>query len=290
MIDRFYKDSIVNKLMIPASRKVTWLLILFFLTIPIIGILDFITGPDITFALIYLLPVSAIAWLNNRFAIFLASALTVATWIAVDFLSGRFPLDIVAYLWNFSSRFLVLEGVAILLSVLKHTLLESHELSRKDPLTQALNIRTFMELAENEIYRSMRSGTPLTLVYLDVDNFKAINDTYGHNAGNVLLLTIVQSIQQNTRKNDLVARLGGDEFAILLPDTGFESARITMTKIREILLKSTEDLNWPVTFSIGALTCIQMPETVEALIGMADKLMYTVKAGSKNDVAFSLYP
>jgi diguanylate cyclase (GGDEF)-like protein len=280
----------MNRLMMFEKEKAVWLTTTSFLAIPVIGIADFLTGPTITFALIYLLPVSAIAWLSTRSAMLLAAVLTIVIWITVDFISGRFPPSLLTYTWNFSSRLIVLETITILLSELKRALLDARELAHRDPLTDALNSRMFLDLAEHEVLSSARSGTPLTMVYLDVDNFKTINDTFGHNTGDTLLVTIVQTIRLHARKSDLVGRLGGDEFAILLADTGPESARAFVAKIRKVLLDVTARRNWPVTLSIGVLTCMQMPASVEALIGMADKLMYTIKGNAKDGIAFSIFP
>lgn len=281
----------IKQLASPGKAAIFWLSILFFLIIPFVGLIDFWTGPAITFALIYLIPVSAVAWLNDRrVTIVLASSLTVMTWIAVDYFSERFSPNIIAYSWNFFSRFSILLIVTTMLSALKQSLLDAHHLSRRDSLTNALNNRGFMELAEREIYRSTRSRHALTIAFLDVDDFKTINDTFGHNAGDRLLIAIVESLHLHTRKSDLVGRVGGDEFVILLPDTGQDAAKSTMNNIRKMMIEEAGKLNFPVTFSIGVLTCIQPPVSVDDMLGMADTLMYKVKTGSKNDIVFSLYP
>ncbi len=168
--------------------------------------------------------------------------------------------------------------------------MDAHNLLRRDPLTNALNIRGFKELAEREIYRSTRSGNALTIAFLDVDDFKAINDTFGHNAGDMLLAAIVETLILNLRQSDLVGRVGGDEFVILFPDTGQDVAKATAAKIRMILMENTAKLNFPVTFSMGVLTCIQPSMSLDAMIGMVDKLMYSVKTSSKNNIVFSVYP
>ena len=272
------------------ERSALRLSTLFFLMIPGVGLADYYTGPSISFSLIYILPISAIAWLNSRPATVLASIITALTWVIVDFKSNRFPLSIAAYTWNFSSRIIVLMMISILISALRHALLQAQHLSRRDALTNALNHRGFIELAEREVYRSTRSGEAMTLIYLDVDNFKTINDTLGHNVGNDLLASIVDVMHRTTRKGDLVARLGGDEFAILLPNTGQEAAITTVTKIHKNLSFIGVELNWPITCSMGVLTCVEMPKSLDAMIGMADQLMYTIKAKSKNGIAYSLSP
>ncbi len=264
--------------------------ILFFLTIPSIGLVDYYTGPFISFSLIYILPVSALAWLNSRPSTVLASIITALTWVIVDFKSSRFPFSILSYTWNFSSRIIVLMIIATLISALRRALLHAHHLSRRDSLTNALNYRGFIELAEREIYRSTRSNEAMTIIYLDVDDFKAINDALGHKVGDGLLVSIVDVMHRTTRKSDLVARLGGDEFVILLPDTGQEAARSTVTKIRKSLLDLKAGPNWPITFSMGVLTYVEMPKSLDAMVGMADQLMYTIKVKSKNGIAYSMYP
>jgi diguanylate cyclase (GGDEF)-like protein len=275
----------------PDNKNIFAFSILFFLMIPAVGMVDYLTGPTITFALVYLIPVAAFVGLNVRLTTtVLASILTAVTWIVVDHFSDRFSLNIIVYSWNFFSRLSILLIVSITLSFLKKSLLDAHNLSRRDPLTNALNVRGFKELADREVYRSTRSGNALTIAFLDVDDFKSINDTLGHSAGDKFLAAIVETLLLNLRHGDLVGRMGGDEFAIPFPDTGQDAAKIIVAKTRTVLMENTAKLNFPVTFSIGVLTCVQPLASVDAMIEMADKLMYKVKAGSKNDVIFSQYP
>lgn len=139
--------------------------------------------------------------------------------------------------------------VTTTLSALKQSLLDAHHLPRRDPLTKALNNRGFVELAERELYRATRPGHALTIAFMDVDNFKTINDTFGHSAGDILLATIVESLRLHTRKSDLIGRVGGDEFVILLPDTGQDAARVIVSKNKVMLIEEANKLNFPVTFS-----------------------------------------
>lgn len=282
----------IKQPVIPENKELPIVIsILLFLTIPAIGLVDYWSGPDFTFALIYLFPVSVIAWLaNGRAATSIASIVTVITWTFVDYYSSRYSIHIPSYAWNFLSRLIIFFLFSNMLSALKRSMLTTKHLSIRDPLTNALNNRGFLELAEREVYRSKRSGKALSIVFLDVDNFKLINDTYGHNAGDKLLISIVEFLHMHTRQGDLIGRIGGDEFILLFPDADQDMARMIVNKIRGVFTNDSEKMLYPVTFSMGVLTCLEPPPSVEDMIGMADKLMYKVKTGSKNGVIFFQYP
>jgi diguanylate cyclase (GGDEF)-like protein len=133
----------------------------------------------------------------------------------------------------------------------------------------------------------IRYKTPLTVAFVDVDNFKVINDRFGHVTGDKILGIIASTIQRHLRKTDIVARVGGDEFATLLPDVGEEAAKIVVPKMQRKLLDEMWLNNWPVTFSIGVVTCVTPPNSVDEILNMADKLMYSVKNSGKNDIQYS---
>jgi diguanylate cyclase (GGDEF)-like protein len=127
------------------------------------------------------------------------------------------------------------------------------------------------------------------LAYIDLDNFKIMNDQFGHSVGDQVLRTVVSSARKYLRKTDVVARLGGDEFALLMPETDQESARIALSKIQSGLLEEMRQSHWPITFSIGVLTCMATPQTTDALVSLADELMYSVKRNGKNAIKYSSY-
>lgn len=260
-----------------------------FLLIPCIGTIDYFTGAEFTFSLFYLLPISLAAWFTSKRIVLTASILTAVIWLFADFSAGRFHYNSIAYLWNFVSRLVFLAIVGGLLLLLKKALNREHELSRTDYLTHAFNSRAFYKLVELEMSRSSRYRHLLTLAYLDIDNFKFINDTFGHQIGDKLLCAVVDVIKSSFRKSDVVARLGGDEFAVLLPETDQDDARTSITKIQNRLENMTRENNWSVTFSIGVVTYIKMPPTVDKLIELCDQGMYSVKNTSKNGINYSLY-
>ncbi len=154
----------------------------------------------------------------------------------------------------------------------------------KDGLTDLYNHKYFENSLENEVERSERYGNHLSLLMIDVDNFKKYNDTYGHLAGDKLLQNIAAAIKKNTRKIDLAARYGGEEFAVILPSTPrtLKTRREGLEKVGERLLDSVRNMDHgTITISIGAAT-YQKGETLAGLIERADKALYKAKNKGKD--------
>ncbi len=162
------------------------------------------------------------------------------------------------------------------------------KLTRRDDLTGALNRRGFFEVLGDESKRSQRYLHPLTVVYVDLDDFKLVNDLKGHKTGNLVLQEVARTMQSILREVDFVARLGGDEFALLLPETGAENVRVVLDKLRTALMNEVNAHDWRVTFSIGAVTFNDPRVTAEEMIAKADELMYSVKLSGKNRVEHSV--
>jgi diguanylate cyclase (GGDEF)-like protein len=182
--------------------------------------------------------------------------------------------------------------VFVLTAVLRSDLITANQqeriIARTDALTGLTNMRSFHEQAEAEIYRATRYDHPLTLAYIDIDNFKTVNDTLGHEEGDNLLRVVAKRMLQDARKTDLVARIGGDEFVVLLPETDQAAAKIVINQIHRNLNEESSKHAWPVTFSIGVLTCTGTPPRVGEMIKAADNLMYAVKHRGKNAVNYSV--
>ena len=168
---------------------------------------------------------------------------------------------------------------------LKQALEREQKLSRCDPLTQVANRRAFFEALEVECRRARRNGWPVSVAYVDVDNFKNLNDSMGHAAGDALLTTVAGTMKRNLRAGSCVARVGGDEFALMIPDVGLREVEMTLHRIRGLLLKEVQSNGWPVTFSIGAVMFNKPVESGEEMIHLADQEMYSVKNRSKNDIS-----
>ncbi|WP_416305995.1 diguanylate cyclase [Neptunicella sp. SCSIO 80796] len=170
------------------------------------------------------------------------------------------------------------------------SLQRERHMARTDSLTGANNSRYFYDLLEQEMESSRRYQKLITLIYVDLDNFKQVNDQQGHNEGDHLLCEVVRCMKHYRRESDIIARVGGDEFAMLLPKTDKQGARVAITQIRTKLLEAMQQKGWPVTFSIGVLTCNEVPESSDKMVKMVDELMYSVKRHGKNDICYGTYP
>ena len=260
-----------------------------FVLVGLIGFVDYLTGYEYAFSIFYVLPISLITWLANQGVGRVASILSAIVLFFADLSAGNTYSHPFIPIWNALIRLSFFILITFLLDSLKKSLQREQELSHTDYLTTAANSRYFYEIAQTEINRFQRYQHPFTIAYVDVDNFKFVNDHFGHSIGDLVLKTVVNSLKKRTRKTDLVARLGGDEFALFFPETNQESARVIIASIQEAILTEMQKNNWPVTFSIGVLTCNVAPNTTDDLVNMADKLMYSVKLHSKNAAIYSIY-
>jgi diguanylate cyclase (GGDEF)-like protein len=253
-----------------------------------VGILNHLAGPDLSIWILYLIPIFLVTWFTERWIGILISIASASTWWIADYTSGAPYLDHVIPYWNYTARLCSFIILTSILSALKHTMEKEKELSRIDFLTRVGNSRYFIELTNMEIDRARRYGHPLTVVYIDLDNFKTINDRFGHSTGDNLLRLVANTIKNNIRLSDTVARLGGDEFAILLPETGPELAEAITRKVQKINLEIMQKNGWPVTFSIGVATFISPPSTVDEILKISDNLMYAAKNNGKNMIKYEV--
>jgi diguanylate cyclase (GGDEF)-like protein len=136
-----------------------------------------------------------------------------------------------------------------------------------------------------ELGRAERSGKPLSVAYIDVDDFKTVNDRLGHQAGDALLVSVALTLQESVRTFDCIARLGGDEFIVLMPEIDQEGARVVVERIRRMLDEIFREGHWSSTLSVGLVTFVSVPASIDEIIKAADDLMYSAKKGGKNLVA-----
>ena len=248
---------------------------------------DYRIGTGLPVAVFYLPSIVAASWFLGRtpgvgFAFVSAGLGTLVERIAGA--STRLML------WNGASQLLFFVLVAVLVSVLAEQTVQLRILAREDPLTGIPNRRAFFGALDRALEWSRRQGVPWVLAYLDVDNFKKINDTKGHGVGDAVLQQVARTLREGTRRIDVVARLGGDEFALLLPNTDAVEAETVVNKLLVLLEEAMQRNGFEVSFSIGVVTFAVPPDSLDTAVAMADACMYRVKTRGKAGAVFRTWP
>jgi diguanylate cyclase (GGDEF)-like protein len=250
----------------------------------IIGLARCVTGPEYALSLFYLLPIALATHCIGCTAGIVISCCSAVTWLMADLnMLAMFRNPVVPAI-NAIFRLLVFLFVTRLLWALETTLEQQRTLALSDPLTQLANRRAFLELAERALKMAQRFGHPLSILYLDLDNFKTVNDRYGHHAGDVLLYRMARCIRDHIRDVDITARMGGDEFCVLLIDAPAISTWLIAKKLQTQILALMHQGQWPVEVSIGAATFISIPESVDQMIAVSDGLMYAAKQDGRSAI------
>lgn len=255
-----------------------------------LGFLDYVTGLEVRIFPLYFVPVGLAAWRGTRRSSLGVAAAAISAWEVASRAGGqRYEWAVTEY-WNVAIQFCSLLAFALLLARLRELVELERTTSRTDALTQVHNSRGFLDLLTGEMDRARRYRHPLTLVYLDLDNFKLVNDQHGHAAGDAVLVRFAQLLRAGLRKSDCVARLGGDEFAVLLVETRSEQARPLLERIRTRVRDEMKAQGLPVTASVGAVELGDPKETADDFMRRADALMYESKRGGKDAMLVTSSP
>jgi diguanylate cyclase (GGDEF)-like protein len=245
-----------------------------------LGHADYAGGRDLNFAPFYVVPIALVTWGSGLSAGITLSAASAAAWIVAETFQGA-DYTTPSYLWNSLIRAAAYIGIAILLARFRKTLRAERVRARTDYLTGAANAAHFSEMAVRELRRARRSRRPMSIAFVDVDDFKQINDHYGHAAGDRVLQAAAGAMRRNVRRGDVVARVGGDEFVMLFPETDEACAGVLIARIRQSLGEELEREGFQVSLSVGIATFAVPPRSVEEMVSAADQAMYTVKAATK---------
>ena len=164
---------------------------------------------------------------------------------------------------------------------IRRTQSQLEDLAIHDPLTRVMNARTFSDRLGQELRRNRRYGRPLSLLYLDLDDFKVVNDSHGHQTGDAVLRLVAEAIRGAVRQADIVGRLGGDEFAVLMPETGADVAEAAAGRLAKSLREAFHG-NPSVTASIGIVSCTDTGAGPDDVLHKADRAMYEAKKLGKD--------
>lgn len=247
-----------------------------------IGIIRYLTGPELALSLFYLFAIILVTWYAGKWSGIFISTVSAMSWLVADlWMLDSFSSILIPYL-NESFRLIVFLIITLIITKLRMISDNYKELARTDHLTGIANRRAFFDLANLELKKARRYQSPISVIYIDIDNFKQVNDHLGHHIGDKLLRSVAKTIKKNIREIDVIARFGGDEFGILLAETGLKSAALVARKLKERLVKLVQKNKWPVTFSIGVVTFERIPASVSEMIDSADAQMYLAKQNGKN--------
>ena len=220
------------------------------LLIVLVALIDVLTGPEISFAIFYVIPIVLVTWFTGRPLGVATSIASAIAWFIADTASGTtFSHPLIRY-WNGSTRLAFFLMTTFFLPLLQ-TLEREKELARRDYLTGAANRRFFVESLEGELVRSQRYARPFTIAFADIDNFKAVNDRFGHAVGDQLLAPWFHERPRISGK-----AIWSREWAEMSSRSSCRkpvptAARTAVLKLQSALLDEMLQKDWPVTFSIG---------------------------------------
>ncbi|HEX2139371.1 MAG TPA: GGDEF domain-containing protein, partial [Woeseiaceae bacterium] len=265
----------------PECQLVIWCL----LQILFLGIMDWLTGFELSFAVFYLVPVSVAAWYGTGTTTYGVALVATGMWFVVEYATDyTYSAQWILY-WNSAVRLVFFGVVAFLICQLRSHVESQQRLARTDHLTGLLNRAGFMELSEVLASSAARYDLSLVIGFIDLDGFKKVNDTLGHYHGDEVLKTVGETMTQMTRESDISARLGGDEFAVLLPNTDLDGARAYFGKLHlELLDAMRRHGGSDIGVSIGAVVFERGPPPLDEALRLADDLMYRAKKSGRTSV------
>ena len=259
------------------------------LLVTAVGYVHTLTGLAYEFHAFFIVPILGVSWfLGARFGYALALLAAIEWFLADQMLTGA-QSSLLPLLFNTVIRLAIFAGGAWLVGSIRNTLLRESRLAREDALTKLPNRREFLERGHQAFAQAQRQGAPFAAVDIDLDRFKEVNDTLGHEIGDRLLRSVAAAMRAHVRASDVPGRLGGDEFALLLPNMKTDTVQVYVEKLRLALLDAMQAERWPVTFSIGVASYRTTPPDFDALLKQADELMYEVKRGSRDSILLREY-
>jgi diguanylate cyclase (GGDEF)-like protein len=241
-------------------------------------------GRSVTVIDFLFVPVVWVGWFARARWNGYAVAAAAATTSAVVAVVAETQASVAAATASGLARFALYLVVLALLGMMRRERAAHQQAAATDQLTGAANSRAFRAIASAEVERAQRYGRELSLAYLDVDDFKAVNDNLGHPEGDRVLLEVSHVMRSMVRSVDTVARIGGDEFAILMPETGAADAAGVVERVhREIARLSTVD-GGRVPCSVGLVTFDRPPASLKELVAAGDELLYRAKERGKDRI------
>jgi diguanylate cyclase (GGDEF)-like protein len=265
----------------PAVRLLAWLLGA--AAVILLAFLRDETEAEYGIASAALLPIVTVTWVSGRLGGLLLTAVAMVAWTAADIVPGHHSGIWWAPYVNGVMRFLTYSFVTLVVSRLHTALARERRLSSYDALTGVLNRRTFLDIGDAEGDRARRYRHPLAVAFLDLDNFKHVNDANGHHVGDAVLHAVGTALRESLRSTDRVGRIGGDEFAVIFPEIGSDEANEAAIKLAEAVRLGLAGYP-PVSASIGIAWFERADRPFADMLRAADEAMYAVKNGGKDGI------
>jgi diguanylate cyclase (GGDEF)-like protein len=241
------------------------------------------TPPTARFGILYVIPVLLVTWTDGLIwgIVFGISSIALRETVALD----QMPLD-TPLPWRIANAGAYVAVLAVAIAGLRNLRRSQTQLAQlviQDQLTNVLNARAFADRLGEELDRNRRYPRPLALLYMDLDNFKIINDSHGHQTGDAVLRLVADAMRSSVRHSDIVGRLGGDEFAVLMPETDAQladaAAKRLVAGLRNVFQGTPN-----VTASIGVVSCTSTDASTDDVLRRADQAMYDAKKMGKDRV------
>jgi diguanylate cyclase (GGDEF)-like protein len=240
------------------------------------------TPPAARLGVLYIIPVLLVTWSEGLLWGIVVGVASIALREAVAW--DQTPTESLGWRIVNGIAYVTVVGVAMAgLQRLRHSQAQLARLVTQDPLTNVLNARAFADRLGHELERNRRYPRPLALMYMDLDDFKIINDTHGHQTGDAVLRLVADAMRTSVRTADVVGRLGGDEFAVLMPETDAQLADAAAKRLVASLRNVFKGIP-NVTASIGVVACTATEASTDDLLRRADQAMYDAKRAGKDRV------
>lgn len=224
------------------------------------------------------------AWFIGLMPGLIISFICASIWGGLDIYTGHVYSSNWFVVWNSIMRMGFYVVTVMLLEAIHTAFRNERMLSQTDFLTGLYNRRFIYECLHRTVLSTQRTKDKAVLAYIDLDHFKKVNDTHGHQEGDKVLQIVAEIMKNKLRRTDWIGRIGGDEFIILLTHTDIAQGKKVLADLNDKICDEMLFHNWPVTLSIGALEINGSYKSVDDVISASDKLMYEVKSNGRNSL------